>query len=105
MNKPKSTMFLMRPAAALVLVPAVMLAGLQAAHAKDAPPPEIPTCDKKIGTLAVKEPEETNPWWSQMQLESPAALIAARDCRRRRLSGRWPPAARSVRGRTSARAR
>jgi curli biogenesis system outer membrane secretion channel CsgG len=75
MNKPKSTMFLMRPAAALVLVPAVMLAGLQAAHAKDAPPPEIPTCDKKIGTLAVKEPEETNPWWSQMQLESPAALI------------------------------
>jgi curli biogenesis system outer membrane secretion channel CsgG len=45
------------------------------AWAKDTPPPEIPTCDKKIGTLAVKEPEETNPWWSQMQLESPAALI------------------------------
>jgi curli biogenesis system outer membrane secretion channel CsgG len=45
------------------------------AYAKDTPPPEIPTCDKKIGTLAVKEPEVANPWWTQMNLESPAALI------------------------------
>jgi curli biogenesis system outer membrane secretion channel CsgG len=45
------------------------------AYAKDTPPPEIPTCDKKIGTLAVKEPEIANPWWTQMQLESPAVLI------------------------------
>jgi curli biogenesis system outer membrane secretion channel CsgG len=45
------------------------------AYAKDTPPPEIPTCDKKIGTLAVKEPEIVNPWWTQMQLESPAVLI------------------------------
>jgi curli biogenesis system outer membrane secretion channel CsgG len=28
---------------------------------------------KKIGTLAVKEPE--NPWWQALQLDSPAALI------------------------------
>jgi curli biogenesis system outer membrane secretion channel CsgG len=45
------------------------------AYGKEAPPPEIPTCDKKIGTLAVKEPDVANPWWTQMQLESPAVLI------------------------------
>lgn len=38
-----------------------------------APPPEIPTCDKKIGTLAVTEPQ--NQWWTALNLESPAALI------------------------------
>jgi curli biogenesis system outer membrane secretion channel CsgG len=43
------------------------------AMAKDAPPPEIPKCDKKYGTLAVKEPE--NNWWRDLQLESPEALI------------------------------
>lgn len=36
-------------------------------------PPQIPTCDKKIGTLAVTEPQD--PWWTSMQLDSPAALI------------------------------
>ena len=45
------------------------------AYGKETPPPEIPICDKKIGTLAVKEPEIANPWWTQMQLESPAVLI------------------------------
>jgi hypothetical protein len=43
------------------------------AQAADAPPPQIPTCDKKIGTLAVTEPE--NNWWTQYQLDSPEALI------------------------------
>jgi outer membrane lipoprotein SlyB len=41
--------------------------------ATDAPEPEIPTCDKKIGTLAVTEPQ--NRWWVQYNLESPEALI------------------------------
>ena len=36
-------------------------------------PPQIPTCDKKIGTLAVTEPQ--NQWWTAMNLDSPAALI------------------------------
>jgi curli biogenesis system outer membrane secretion channel CsgG len=36
-------------------------------------PPEIPTCAKKIGTLAVQEPQ--NAWWTAMNLDSPAALI------------------------------
>jgi len=42
------------------------------AHAEDAAP-QIPTCDKKIGTLAVTEPQ--NQWWTALNLESPAALI------------------------------
>ena len=33
----------------------------------------MPTCEKKIGTLAVTEPE--NKWWVALQLESPEALI------------------------------
>ncbi len=43
------------------------------ACAADPPPPQIPTCDKKIGTLAVTEPE--NKWWLQYNLDSPEALI------------------------------
>jgi hypothetical protein len=39
----------------------------------EAPPPQIPTCDKKIGTLAVTEPQ--NQWWTALNLDSPAALI------------------------------
>jgi len=34
---------------------------------------EIPVCDKKIGTLAVVEPQ--NNWWTAYNLESPEALI------------------------------
>ena len=43
------------------------------ARAAEAPPPEIPTCAKKIGTLAVAEPQ--NQWWTALNLDSPAALI------------------------------
>src|SRR5215472_6035693 len=49
------------------------LAASALAWAADPPPPEIPTCDKKIGTLAVTEPEDK--WWLRYQLESPEALI------------------------------
>ena len=45
------------------------------AQADSNPPPQIPTCDHKIGTLAVSEPEMQNPWWTAMNLDSPAALI------------------------------
>src|SRR5689334_19645182 len=37
--------------------------------------PEIPVCSKKIGTLAVTEPEKD--WWTPLNLESPEALIKA----------------------------
>jgi curli biogenesis system outer membrane secretion channel CsgG len=43
------------------------------AAADKKPPPEIPKCDKKVGTLAVSEPE--NKWWTALNLESPEALI------------------------------
>jgi hypothetical protein len=39
----------------------------------DNAPPQIPTCDKKIGTLSVKEP--ANNWWAEYHLDSPEALI------------------------------
>jgi hypothetical protein len=52
---------------------AVALSGAAMTAGADAPQPEIPTCDKKIGTLAVTEPE--NKWWIQYNLESPEALI------------------------------
>jgi hypothetical protein len=41
--------------------------------AKDDGEPQIPVCSKKIGTLAVVEPE--NKWWHGYNLESPEALI------------------------------
>ena len=44
-----------------------------ATWAADKQPPQIPTCDKRIGTLSVKEPE--NNWWTAYNLESPEALI------------------------------
>lgn len=52
---------------------AALLAGPAAMAAAKAPPPEVPTCDKKIGTLAVAEPE--NKWWTSLNLESPEALL------------------------------
>ena len=45
----------------------------QAATEKDTATPQIPVCAKKIGTLAVTEPE--NKWWLALNLESPEALI------------------------------
>lgn len=44
-----------------------------AASAKEAPPPEIPKCDQRYGTLAVNEPKVQ--WWRELGLESPEALI------------------------------
>src|SRR5271154_3491677 len=57
--------------ALLIVAGAAALAAI--ANAADTPPPQIPTCDKKIGTLAVTEPQ--NQWWTALNLESPAALI------------------------------
>jgi curli biogenesis system outer membrane secretion channel CsgG len=56
-----------------LLASAAAAAGLSAAYADSNAQPQIPTCDKKIGTLAVTEPEDQ--WWVAMQLDSPASLI------------------------------
>jgi hypothetical protein len=55
-----------------VLAIASTALGCASAHAQNSPP-QVPTCDKKIGTLAVTEPQDQ--WWTSMQLESPASLI------------------------------
>ena len=55
------------------LIAATAAASLSSAYADTTQAPQIPTCDKKLGTLAVNEPQD--PWWTAMQLESPAALI------------------------------
>jgi len=62
----------LRRCAALLLV-AIVAATSTVALAKDEKQPEIPVCDKKIGTLSVVEPEQK--WWVQYNLESPEALI------------------------------
>lgn len=49
------------------------LSGVAQAAEKDTKEPVIPTCDTKIGTLAVTEPE--NKWWVALNLESPEALL------------------------------
>lgn len=59
--------------AAPVALTLVLLCAAAAARAADAPQPEIPTCDKKIGVLAVSEPDRH--WWTDYNLESPEALI------------------------------
>lgn len=50
----------------------VLAASASISVAKEAETP-MPTCDKKLGTLAVAEPE--NNWWAALNLESPEALI------------------------------
>lgn len=62
---PRNNLSLFLVALATVACPVVAAA--------DSKQPEIPVCDKKIGTLAVIEPE--NKWWTQYNLESPEALI------------------------------
>jgi curli biogenesis system outer membrane secretion channel CsgG len=61
-----------RMSIALLLAGAGIVASMDAIAA-DAPPPQIPICDKKIGVLAVTEPQ--NQWWTELGLDSPAALI------------------------------
>jgi hypothetical protein len=68
----KISSFLGKVSIARVVALAAATIGLSTAYA-DKPAPQIPTCEKKIGTLAVTEPQ--NPWWNEWQLESPASLI------------------------------
>src|SRR5262245_8272878 len=66
-------MLLERMKGACVSLAVVGLCGTGLSQAADKPAPEIPTCDNKIGTLSVVEPE--NKWWVALNLESPEALI------------------------------
>jgi hypothetical protein len=68
-----STAYDYRRLAPLLAAVTAIAATMTAAHADTSQAPQIPICDKKIGTLAVNEPQD--PWWTAMQLDSPAALI------------------------------
>jgi hypothetical protein len=52
-------------------VASAVLAGSYAAAADKQP--QVPRCDKRYGTVSVKEPETK--WWRELQLESPESLI------------------------------
>jgi curli biogenesis system outer membrane secretion channel CsgG len=56
-----------------LVLTAIVATSHSTAFAKDDKSAELPTCDKKIGTLSVVEPEQK--WWTQYNLESPEALI------------------------------
>src|SRR2546429_2162652 len=58
--------------APLLLLAALTATG-SAALAQENELSKIPTCDKKIGTMSVAEPEQK--WWLQYNLESPEALL------------------------------
>ena len=66
-------MLYLKAKAAIPAAITLVLSCAAATARADAPQPEIPTCDKKIGTLAVTEPQ--NQWWLEYNLESPEALI------------------------------
>ncbi|MGE3891848.1 MAG: CsgG/HfaB family protein [Steroidobacteraceae bacterium] len=55
---------------------ATLMVGVNA-NAADKKEPQIPTCDKRYGTLSVVEPEDSpnRYWYREVQLESPVALI------------------------------
>jgi hypothetical protein len=61
-----------RGVCAVFCLAALTASGLARAAGEQAPP-QIPTCEKKIGSLSVLEPE--NKWWVAYNLESPEALI------------------------------
>ncbi|HJU26079.1 MAG TPA: CsgG/HfaB family protein, partial [Rhodanobacteraceae bacterium] len=62
------------PWAGLLLLAGGILA-VPTAWAGSDQPPQMPRCSSRIGTLAVREPQNGNQWWTSMNLESPAALI------------------------------
>lgn len=62
------------PWTGLWLLAGVFLMAGPAFAATDAQP-QLPHCSSRIGTVAVNEPQSGNPWWTSMNLESPAALI------------------------------
>src|SRR3974390_257469 len=67
------TMFRDRTRQFMSLLLGVSMMGITTLVHADSAPPQIPTCDKKMGTLAIKEPPDN--WWTQYNLDSPEALI------------------------------
>lgn len=53
--------------------PALAQYGMDKGTPKNATTPELPKCDRPLGTAAIQEPQ--NRWWEGMGLSSPEALI------------------------------
>jgi curli biogenesis system outer membrane secretion channel CsgG len=60
-------------AVAALASPASAQYGMDKKAPKNAATPELPHCDRPIGTAAVQEPE--NKWWTQLGLSNPEALL------------------------------
>lgn len=64
---------LLTAAAAMVLAPAVAQAKSSGRKAQEKGQAEIPICQKRLGTVAIVEPD--NNWWQALGLGSPEAVI------------------------------
>ena len=55
------------------VTPAAAQYGMDRKQPKNAATPELPRCDRPLGTAAVQEPE--NRWWTELGLSNPEALL------------------------------
>lgn len=60
-------------AALMSTAPAHAQYGMDKKQPKGAATPELPRCDRPLGTAAVQEPE--NRWWTELKLSSPESLL------------------------------
>jgi curli biogenesis system outer membrane secretion channel CsgG len=59
--------------ALMAATPAAAQYGMDKKPPKNAATPELPRCDKPLGTAAVQEPE--NRWWTELGLSNPESLL------------------------------
>jgi curli biogenesis system outer membrane secretion channel CsgG len=60
-------------AALATATPAAAQYGMDKKKPKNAATPELPRCDRPLGTAAIQEPE--NRWWTELGLSSPESLL------------------------------
>jgi len=60
-------------ASLITTAPASAQYGMDKKQPKNAATPELPRCDRPLGTAAVQEPE--NKWWTQLGLSNPESLL------------------------------
>ena len=60
-------------ASLMATAPANAQYGMDKKQPKNAATPELPRCDRPLGTAAIQEPE--NKWWTQLGLSNPEALL------------------------------
>jgi curli biogenesis system outer membrane secretion channel CsgG len=69
----KSALALGLVASLAAVAPANAQYGMDKKGPKNAATPELPHCDRPLGTAAIQEPE--NKWWTQLGLSNPESLI------------------------------